>query len=42
MQCDAELIIYVTRSPGDVVNSAYIGLKISREMITYLITISPK
>ncbi|KAL3227606.1 hypothetical protein MRX96_024069 [Rhipicephalus microplus] len=25
--------MYVTRSPGDVVNSAYMGLKISREVI---------
>jgi hypothetical protein len=27
--------MYVTRSPGDVVNRAYIGLNISRDMMTY-------
>lgn len=28
-------MVYVTRSPGDVRNSAYMGLNISREMIIY-------
>ncbi len=34
-------MVYVTRSPGDVANRAYIGLKISREMMIYHSLSSP-